>query len=161
MSIDEKVTIPELFKMKAQREPISMVTAYDFPTARLADRVGIDVVLVGDSVANNVLGYESTVPVTLEEMLHHTRAVRRGVEWPAVQQSHSDWAIRQCKQQAERIMDSGKSKDYHHAARWLERARQAYLAADRADEWRAYLEGLIQKHARKYALRPRLEALRE
>ncbi len=79
-SNDGKVTIPRLFEMKAQGEPISMITAYDYPTARLADRVGIDVVLVGDSVANNVLGYESTVPVTLEEMLHHTRAVRRGVE---------------------------------------------------------------------------------
>jgi 3-methyl-2-oxobutanoate hydroxymethyltransferase len=76
----EKVTIPQLFAMKERGEPISMVTAYDCPTARLADRAGIDVVLVGDSVANNVLGYESTVPVTLEEMLHHTQAVRRGVE---------------------------------------------------------------------------------
>ncbi len=77
---DGKVTIPTLFEMKARGEPISMITAYDCPTARLADRAGIDVVLVGDSVGNNVLGYESTVPVTLEEMLHHTRAVRRGVE---------------------------------------------------------------------------------
>ncbi len=75
----EKVTIPALFEMKARGEPISMITAYDCPTARLADRAGIDVVLVGDSVANTVLGYESTVPVTLEEMLHHTRAVRRGL----------------------------------------------------------------------------------
>jgi 3-methyl-2-oxobutanoate hydroxymethyltransferase len=80
MAKDAKVTIPALFELKEKGEPISMVTAYDCPTARLADRVGIDVVLVGDSVANNVLGYESTVPVTLEEMLHHTRAVRRGVE---------------------------------------------------------------------------------
>jgi len=80
MNEDEKVTIPKLFEMKVQGEPISMVTAYDWPTARLADRAGIDVVLVGDSVANNVLGYESTLPVTLEEMLHHTRAVRRGIK---------------------------------------------------------------------------------
>jgi 3-methyl-2-oxobutanoate hydroxymethyltransferase len=80
MAKDERMTIPKLFEMKEKGKPISMVTAYDCPTACLADRVGIDVVLVGDSVANNVLGYESTVPVTLEEMLHHTRAVRRGVE---------------------------------------------------------------------------------
>ncbi len=79
MSKDEKVTIPTLYEMKAQGEPISMITAYDYPAALLADRAGIDVVLVGDSVANNVLGYESTVPVTLEEMLHHTKAVRRGI----------------------------------------------------------------------------------
>jgi uncharacterized Zn finger protein len=58
-------------------------------------------------------------------------------------------------------MDSGKSDRYHHAARWLEKARRAYLAANRADEWRAYLETLISKHARKYALRPKLEALRK
>lgn len=80
MNEDEKVTIPKLFEMKEQGEPISMVTAYDYPTALIADKAGIDVVLVGDSVANNVLGYESTLPVTLEEMLHHSRAVRRGIK---------------------------------------------------------------------------------
>lgn len=66
--------------MKAKGEKISMLTAYDYPTALLLDRVGIEIVLVGDSVANNVLGYENTVPVTLEEMLHHTKAVRRGIK---------------------------------------------------------------------------------
>jgi 3-methyl-2-oxobutanoate hydroxymethyltransferase len=57
-----------------------MITAYDYPTALLVDQAGIDVVLVGDSVANNVLGYEGTVPITMEEMLHHTKAVRRGLK---------------------------------------------------------------------------------
>jgi 3-methyl-2-oxobutanoate hydroxymethyltransferase len=56
-----------------------MLTAYDFPTAKLLDEAGIPVLLVGDSVGNNVLGYENTLPVTMEEMLHHTRAVARGV----------------------------------------------------------------------------------
>jgi uncharacterized Zn finger protein len=78
----------------------------------------------------------------------------------AAWQSHPDWVIRQCKKQAEPIMNDGKSKYYHHAARWLEKARKAYLAADRTDEWGRYLESLIQKHARKYSLRPQLEALR-
>jgi 3-methyl-2-oxobutanoate hydroxymethyltransferase len=55
-----------------------MLTAYDFPTARILDEAGIPVLLVGDSVANNVLGYENTLPVTMQEMLHHTRAVSRG-----------------------------------------------------------------------------------
>lgn len=79
MSADKPVTIPRLFEMKADAEPISMITAYDHPTATLVDQAGIDVVLVGDSVGNNVLGYDSTVPVTMDEMLHHTRAVRRGI----------------------------------------------------------------------------------
>ena len=74
-------------------------------------------------------------------------------------QSHPDWVIRQCKAQAEPIMDEGKSRLYHHAVRWLGKARQAYLGAGRGDEWRAYLQGLISKHHRKYSLRPQLEAL--
>jgi uncharacterized Zn finger protein len=75
--------------------------------------------------------------------------------------SHPDWAIRQCKKQAESIMDGGKSSYYHHALRWLGKAKGGYVAANRGDEWRAYLEGLISKHVRKYSLRPGLEALRE
>jgi uncharacterized Zn finger protein len=86
-------------------------------------------------------------------------ALERVVE--AACQSHPDWVIRQCKKQAESIMDSGKSKYYHHAARWLAKARQAYRASDRATEWSKYLEGLIGKHARKSSLRPQLEALRK
>ena len=77
--MDKKITIPQLFEMKSQGEKIAMLTAYDYPTALLMDRAGIEVVLVGDSVGNNVLGYENTVPVTLDEMLHHTKAVRRGL----------------------------------------------------------------------------------
>jgi 3-methyl-2-oxobutanoate hydroxymethyltransferase len=72
-----KVTAPELSAMKRRSDPIVVVTAYDFPTARLADEAGIDVILVGDSVGTVVLGYESTLPVTMEDMLHHTRAVTR------------------------------------------------------------------------------------
>lgn len=79
----------------------------------------------------------------------------------AAWQSHPDWVIRQCKAQAEPIMDQGKSRYYHHAVRWLGKARQAYLAAGQADAWSTYLEGLISKHTRKYSLRPRLEALRK
>ena len=79
----------------------------------------------------------------------------------AAWQSHPDWVIRQCKKQAESIMDSGKSKYYHHAIRWLEKTRRAYLGADRAEEWLTYLEGLISKHTRKYSLRPQLEGLRD
>ena len=73
------VTIHDLGAWKAEGRRFAMLTAYDFPTARLLDEAGIPLLLVGDSVGNNVLGYENTLPVTMEEMLHHTRAVARGV----------------------------------------------------------------------------------
>jgi 3-methyl-2-oxobutanoate hydroxymethyltransferase len=75
----QKVTVRTLLEKKRQRRPITALTAYDYPTARLVDEAGIDLVLVGDSVAMTVLGYESTLPLTVDEMLHHARAVRRGV----------------------------------------------------------------------------------
>ena len=75
-------------------------------------------------------------------------------------ETHPDWCIRACKAQAEPIMDQGRSKYYHHAARWLEKAKAAYLAAGRAAEWRAYLSSLLERHARKYSLVPRLKELR-
>ncbi|MEV8337575.1 3-methyl-2-oxobutanoate hydroxymethyltransferase [Leucobacter sp. NPDC077196] len=75
-----QVTIPVLAQKRASGEPIVMVTAYDFPGARAAERAGVDMVLVGDSAAQVVLGYGSTVPVSLDEMLVLARAVRRGTE---------------------------------------------------------------------------------
>jgi len=76
---DEKVTTAELRRMKAEGRPITMLTAYDYPMARLVDAAGVDVILVGDSVGNVVLGYTSTLPVTMDEMVHHVKAVARGV----------------------------------------------------------------------------------
>lgn len=76
----KKVTVPSLRVMKAQGRRIAMVTAYDYVTGRIVDEAGADVVLVGDSLAMVALGHETTLPVTLDEMLHHTRAVRRGVK---------------------------------------------------------------------------------
>ncbi len=75
-----KVTVASLHDKKLRHEPITCLTAYDYPSARLVDEAGIDVILVGDSMAQVMLGYESTLPVTVEEMLHHTRAVRRAVK---------------------------------------------------------------------------------
>lgn len=72
-----KVTVRTIRDMKAERVRIVSVTAYDYPTARLADEAGVDLILVGDSVGMVVLGYESTIPVTLSEMAHHLKAVVR------------------------------------------------------------------------------------
>ena len=83
-SENRKVTVPDLLQRKSQaagsqNKKITSLTAYDYPTARLVDEADVDVVLVGDSLGMVVLGYESTLPLTLEESLHHTKAVRRGV----------------------------------------------------------------------------------
>lgn len=67
-------------KMKQSGEKIAMITAYDFPQAKLAEQAGVDMLLVGDSLGMVVLGYESTIPVTLQDMIHHTKAVKRGAK---------------------------------------------------------------------------------
>jgi len=76
------VTLSSLVERKALGEPIAMVTAYDYPGAQVAEEAGVDIVLVGDSAAMTVLGYPSTVPVTVDEMLMLTAAVRRGLRTP-------------------------------------------------------------------------------
>lgn len=84
---DGKITVPHILARKYSnlvslegKRKIACLTAYDYPTARLLDEAGVDVLLVGDSVGMAVLGYDSTLPVTLEDILHHTRAVRRGTK---------------------------------------------------------------------------------
>jgi uncharacterized Zn finger protein len=94
------------------------------------------------------------------------RAVERSPVYTLVEQvveaaipEHADWAIRMCRQQAEPIMNQGKSQHYHHAVRWLEKARTAYGTTGREAEWQAYLGDIMTRHRRKYSLMPRLEAL--
>ena len=76
----DRITVPFLLSRKAAGERITVLTAYDFPTAAILDESGIDIILVGDSLGMVVLGYETTIPVTMEEMLHHTRAVTRAAK---------------------------------------------------------------------------------
>ena len=76
----QKITVASLKGKKLRREPITCLTAYDYSAARLVDEAEIDVVLVGDSLAQTMLGYENTLSVTIDEMLHHAKAVRRGVK---------------------------------------------------------------------------------
>jgi 3-methyl-2-oxobutanoate hydroxymethyltransferase len=77
---EDKVTIGELQQKMEAGDKITMLTAYDYPTASLVDQAGIDTILVGDSLGMVVLGYDSTVPVTMEEMIHHCKAVRRATK---------------------------------------------------------------------------------
>lgn len=76
-----KVTIPDILRKKQEGRKITMLTAYDYPSGRLIDEAGMDMILVGDSLAMTVLGYESTIPVTMDEMVHHSKAARRGVKY--------------------------------------------------------------------------------
>src|ERR687884_124530 len=78
----QPVTLTKLAEMQALGEPIVMITAYDHPSALVVEQAGVDIVLVGDSAANNVLGYSDTVPVTVEELLMLAAAVRRGLKTP-------------------------------------------------------------------------------
>lgn len=75
-----RVTISEIKEMKQRQEKIPMLTAYDYITAKMVDEAGVPLILVGDSLGMVMLGYESTIPVTMEEMLHHTKAVVRGAK---------------------------------------------------------------------------------
>jgi len=80
----KKITPVDLQTMKKEGKKFSMLTAYDYPMALLEDRAGIEVILVGDSLGMTVLGYENTIPVTMEEMIHHTKAVTRGAKYALI-----------------------------------------------------------------------------
>jgi len=78
MAERKKITLPDLFTKKAKGEPITWLTCYDYPTAYFQEQAGVDMILVGDSLGMTMLGYDSTLPVTMEDMIRHTQAVRRG-----------------------------------------------------------------------------------
>src|SRR5512144_3321899 len=76
--VRKKITLPYLFKKVADCEPIVWLTCYDYPTAYLQEQAGIEMILVGDSLGMTILGYDSTLPVTMDDMIRHAQAVRRG-----------------------------------------------------------------------------------
>src|SRR5512139_711598 len=78
MTDRKKVTLPYLFNKVANKEPITWLTCYDYPTAYLQEQAGLDMILVGDSLAMTMLGYETTLPATMDDMVRHSAAVRRG-----------------------------------------------------------------------------------
>lgn len=78
MAERKKITLPQLFKKVAEGEPITWLTCYDYPTAYLQEQAGVEMILVGDSLGMTMLGYDSTLPVTMDDMIRHTQAVRRG-----------------------------------------------------------------------------------
>lgn len=80
MANKQALNIVKMKKMKADGIPLTMVTAYDYPSATLAEEAGVDIILVGDSLGNVVLGYDTTLPVTLDDMVYHTRSVVRGAQ---------------------------------------------------------------------------------
>jgi 3-methyl-2-oxobutanoate hydroxymethyltransferase len=96
----EKITIPHIQEMKMKGERITMVTAYDFPSAYFAEKAGIEILLVGDSLAMTVLGLDSTVPVTLEDMIHHIKPVVRGARSPMIIGDMPFGSYNQSKEQA-------------------------------------------------------------
>lgn len=77
----KKISIPDLYSKKKEGKKITMLTAYDYPVAKLVDDAGIDMILVGDSLGMVVLGYDSTVPVTMDDMIHHCKAARRATKY--------------------------------------------------------------------------------
>lgn len=77
---EKRITITDIIKMKGEGKKIAMITAYDYPFAKLVDEAGVDIILVGDTLGMVVLGYETTLPVDMETMMHHTRAVCRGAK---------------------------------------------------------------------------------
>ena len=102
----KKVTPVDVQAMKKEGKRITMLTAYDYPMALLEDRAGIDIILVGDSLAMTVLGYENTLPVTMDEMIHHTKAVVRGAKYPLILGDMPFMSYNTCEKEA--IFNAGR-----------------------------------------------------
>jgi len=93
VSARTRVTLPYLFDKVAAGRPITRLTCYDYPTAVLQDQAGVDMILVGDSLGMTMLGFDSTLPVTMDDMVRHTAAVRRGGPAPAEHHARSSGPV--------------------------------------------------------------------
>jgi 3-methyl-2-oxobutanoate hydroxymethyltransferase len=102
----KKITTVDVQAMKREGKRIAMLTAYDYPMALLEDRAGIEIILVGDSLGMTVLGYENTVPVTMEEMIHHTKAVTRGAKYALIIGDMPFMSYNSCEREA--IVNAGR-----------------------------------------------------
>ena len=102
----KKMTPVDIQALKAAGRKITMLTAYDYPMALLEDRAGIDIILVGDSLGMTVLGYENTVPVTMDEMIHHTKAVARGAKYALILGDMPFMSYNTCEKDA--ILNAGR-----------------------------------------------------
>ena len=130
----KKVRVPDLALMKERGERIVMLTAYDATMARLLDRAGIDLLLVGDSLGNVILGLDTTIPVTLEAMIHHTRAVTRGASRALVVADMPFMTYQVSSQQA-----------LQNAARLLQEGGAAAVKLEGGRPWPIQFEGLRQR----------------
>lgn len=113
-NVASPITTASLKKLKSERQPIAMVTAYDYPSAKLVEEAGVEMILVGDSLGMVVLGYDSTVPVTMDDMVHHTKAVTRGAKRALVVADlpflSYQCSIEEAMKNAGRLMQEGLAK---------------------------------------------------
>lgn len=123
----------DFMKMKKNNEPIAMLTAYDYPTAKLAERADVDMILVGDSLGMVVLGYDSTIPVTIEDMIHHTKAVKRGAK--------NTFVVTDMPFMSYHI---SKSLSLQNAARLMQEAGADAVKVEGADEVTELIEALTK-----------------
>ncbi|HMK09541.1 MAG TPA: 3-methyl-2-oxobutanoate hydroxymethyltransferase [Anaerolineales bacterium] len=128
----KKVTTLRLRQKKADGEPITMLTAYDFATAQAVDQAGIDVVLVGDSLGMVVLGYDTTLPVTMDEMIHHSKAVGRAARWALLVGDMPFLSYQVSTEEAVR-----------NAGRFLQEARMDAVKLEGGRERRAAVEAIV------------------
>jgi len=128
----KKITVRQIQAMKTRGEPISMLTAYDYPTALVMDQAGMDIILVGDSLGMVELGYESTLPVTMDEMIHHCKAVSRGAKYALLVGDMPFLSYQ-----------ASTSEAVHNAGRFLQEAGMNAVKLEGGNERAATVEAIV------------------